>query len=175
VLATLGEEQARLAKRVPLLLKLAPDLGEDPGVEGERGRGLPMAQKLGMAELARAWQMLLKGLGEAQNAPSPLQAAEMVLVRIAYAADLPPPDEVIRNLTDTAARAAPARSGGATAASSAPVSYAEPARNEPVRSEPGMIRILGLGIAAERKFRSCDRPKPAPAASSSKCARRVRR
>ncbi len=59
-------------------LKLAPDLGEDPGVEGERGRGLPLAQKLGMAELARAWQMLLKGLGEVQNAPSPLQAAEMV-------------------------------------------------------------------------------------------------
>jgi DNA polymerase-3 subunit gamma/tau len=83
-------------------LKLAPDLGEDPGVEGERGRGLPMAQKLGMAELARAWQMLLKGLGEAQNAPSPLQAAEMVLVRLAYAADLPAPADLIKALEGAA-------------------------------------------------------------------------
>jgi len=83
-------------------LKLAPDLGEDPGVEGERGRGLPLAQKLGMAELARAWQMLLKGLGEVQNAPSPLQAAEMVLVRLAYAADLPAPADLIKSL-ETAA------------------------------------------------------------------------
>jgi DNA polymerase-3 subunit gamma/tau len=87
-------------------LKLAPDLGEDPGVEGERGRGLPMAQKLGMAELARAWQMLLKGLGEAQNAPSPLQAAEMVLVRLAYAAELPAPAELIKSLEGAATRSA---------------------------------------------------------------------
>jgi DNA polymerase III subunit gamma/tau len=87
-------------------LKLAPDLGEDPGVEGERGRGLPMAQKLGMAELARAWQMLLKGLGEAQNAPSPLQAAEMVLVRLAYAADLPAPAELIKSLEGAATHSA---------------------------------------------------------------------
>ncbi len=83
-------------------LKLAPDLGEDPGVEGERGRGLPLAQKLGMAELARAWQMLLKGLGEVQNAPSPLQAAEMVLVRLAYAADLPAPADLIKSLEGAA-------------------------------------------------------------------------
>ena len=87
-------------------LKLAPDLGEDPGIEGERGRGLPMAQKLGMAELARAWQMLLKGLGEAQNAPSPLQAAEMVLVRLAYAAELPAPAELIKSLEGAATRSA---------------------------------------------------------------------
>ena len=87
-------------------LKLAPDLGEDPGVEGERGRGLPLAQKLGMAELARAWQMLLKGLGEVQNAPSPLQAAEMVLVRLAYAADLPAPADLIKSLEAASAHSA---------------------------------------------------------------------
>jgi DNA polymerase III subunit gamma/tau len=49
--------------------------------------------------LARVWQMLLKGLEEIQAAPSPIQAAEMVLVRLAYVADLPVPAEVVRSLT----------------------------------------------------------------------------
>ena len=49
-----------------------------------------------MPVLARAWQMLLKGLEEVQAAPSPIQAAEMVLVRLAYVADLPAPAELVR-------------------------------------------------------------------------------
>ena len=78
-------------------LKLVPSAGEgDPLVEGDRARGVPLAAKLGMPALTRAWQMLLKGLGEVQIAPSPLQAAEMVLVRLAYVADLPTPGEVIK-------------------------------------------------------------------------------
>ncbi|MGC2522469.1 MAG: DNA polymerase III subunit gamma/tau, partial [Stellaceae bacterium] len=71
-------------------LKLAPDTGVgDPIAEGDRERARPLADKLSMPVLARAWQMLLKGLGEVQEAPSPIQAAEMVLVRLAYVADLP--------------------------------------------------------------------------------------
>jgi DNA polymerase III subunit gamma/tau len=82
-------------------IKLVPSAGEgDPVVEGDRARALPLAQKLSMPALARTWQMLLKGLGEVQTAPSPLQAAEMVLVRLAYVADLPPPAEVIRILAE---------------------------------------------------------------------------
>jgi DNA polymerase-3 subunit gamma/tau len=78
-------------------LKLVPSAGEgDPLVEGDRARGLPLAAKLTMPSLTRAWQMLLKGLGEVQIAPSPLQAAEMVLVRLAYVADLPTPADVIK-------------------------------------------------------------------------------
>jgi len=80
-------------------LKLAPNAGEgDPALEGDRTRGAPLAQKLGIPALTRAWQLLLKGLGEAQAAPSPLQAAEMVLVRLAYVADLPAPADIIRAL-----------------------------------------------------------------------------
>jgi DNA polymerase-3 subunit gamma/tau len=89
-------------------LKLAPNAGEgDPAVEGDRTRGAPLAAKLGIPALARAWQLLLKGLGEAQAAPSPLQAAEMVLVRLAYVADLPTPAELIRTL-ESGTNAAPA-------------------------------------------------------------------
>jgi DNA polymerase-3 subunit gamma/tau len=55
-----------------------------------------------MRVLARTWQMLLKGIAEVEAAGRPIAAAEMVLVRIAYAADLPTPDEVIRSLGDGA-------------------------------------------------------------------------
>ena len=80
-------------------MKLAPNAGEgDPSMEGERARAAPLAAKLGIPALTRAWQLLLKGLGEAQAAPSPLEAAEMVLVRLAYVADLPAPSELIRAL-----------------------------------------------------------------------------
>jgi DNA polymerase-3 subunit gamma/tau len=81
-------------------LKVAPSAGQgDPALEGERPRGLALAGKLGMPALARAWQMLLKGLTEVQTAPSPLQAAEMVLIRLAYVADLPAPADLVKTLT----------------------------------------------------------------------------
>ncbi|HUZ72404.1 MAG TPA: DNA polymerase III subunit gamma/tau [Stellaceae bacterium] len=87
-------------------LKLSPAAGEgDPVLEGERARGLALAERLGIPALARAWQMLLKGLGEAQSAPSPIEAAEMVLVRLAYVADLPSPAELVRVLDSAPAQA----------------------------------------------------------------------
>jgi DNA polymerase III subunit gamma/tau len=118
-------------------VKVVPSVAEDRSLaEVERKRGRELAAGLSMRVLARTWQMLIKGLTEVKEAPRPIAAAEMVLVRIAYAADLPPPDEVIRSLTDTTPHATPARTGGAAAPSSAPVSYGEPARNEPARTEP---------------------------------------
>ena len=80
-------------------VKLAPNGAADPGVpEAERERGRQMGASLSMAALTRAWQMLLKGLGEVRGAPAPLQAAEMVLVRMAYAAELPTPAEAIEQM-----------------------------------------------------------------------------
>ncbi|GGF08677.1 DNA polymerase III subunit gamma/tau [Aliidongia dinghuensis] len=66
------------------------------GQDLERGRAL--AGRLGLAALARTWQMLLKGLPEVQTAPAPLKAAEMVLIRLVYVTDLPPPAELIKAL-----------------------------------------------------------------------------
>ncbi len=80
-------------------LKLAPEAGTgDPLEEGERERARPLAAVLSMPVLARAWQMLLKGLEEVQAAPAPAQAAAMVLVRLAYVADLPVPADLVRAL-----------------------------------------------------------------------------
>src|SRR6185312_14554807 len=80
-------------------VKVVPSVADDVSLsEAERVRGRAFAGQLSMRVLSRAWQMLLKGLSEVQAAGRPLDAAEMVLVRIAYAADLPTPDEVIRSL-----------------------------------------------------------------------------
>jgi DNA polymerase-3 subunit gamma/tau len=83
-------------------MKVVPAVGDDPAlIEVERTRGRMLAERLSMRVLSRSWQMLLKGIAEVENAGRPLAAAEMVLVRIAYAADLPTPDEVIRSLGET--------------------------------------------------------------------------
>ncbi|MBV8738288.1 MAG: DNA polymerase III subunit gamma/tau [Alphaproteobacteria bacterium] len=80
-------------------VKLTPTAGTgDPILEGDRERVRPLADQLSMPALTRVWQMLLKGLSEVQEAPSPIQAAEMVLVRLAYVADLPVPAELVRSV-----------------------------------------------------------------------------
>jgi DNA polymerase-3 subunit gamma/tau len=103
-------------------VKVVPAVADDVSLsEAERVRGRGFAEKLSMRVLSRTWQMLLKGVGEVQASGRPVAAAEMVLVRIAYTADLPTPDEVIRQISETGA--APARpagnGGGATTASGA--------------------------------------------------------
>jgi DNA polymerase-3 subunit gamma/tau len=107
-------------------LKIVPGAGaEDPALAGDRARGLDLAQKLGTPVLARAWQMLLKGIAEAQTAPSTLQAAEMVLVRLAYVADLPAPADVVKQLSSgrdgSGASTAAPRATTSSAAAPAPV------------------------------------------------------
>jgi DNA polymerase-3 subunit gamma/tau len=97
-------------------VKVVPAVADDVSLsEAERKRGRTFATQLSMRVLSRTWQMLLKGVGEVQASGRPVAAAEMVLVRIAYAADLPTPDEVIRSLADNgAAPARPSGNGGAT-------------------------------------------------------------
>lgn len=80
-------------------LKMAPGAADDPTLtEEERVRGGEFAQQLSIRALSRCWQMLLKGADETREAARPLAAADMVLVRMAHAADLPTPDEAIRFL-----------------------------------------------------------------------------
>jgi DNA polymerase III subunit gamma/tau len=80
--------------------------------ETERRRARDFASKLSMRVLSRMFQMLLKGITEAQAATRPATAAEMVLVRIAYVADMPTPDEAIRMLEQNGG-ASPAIAGSA--------------------------------------------------------------
>ncbi len=80
-------------------IKISPELAEDVSVsELERQKGKELSEKLSMPTLTRCWQMLLKGIGEVKIASSPLQAVEMVLIRLSYAADVPLPADLVREL-----------------------------------------------------------------------------
>jgi len=71
-------------------LKVAGEDAELSGVAAfDIERGKAMASSLSHGVLSRAWQMLLKGLDDLRIAPSPLLAAEMLIIRLAHAADLP--------------------------------------------------------------------------------------
>jgi DNA polymerase-3 subunit gamma/tau len=100
-------------------VKVVPAVADDPSLaETERTRGRAFATALSMRVLSRTWQMLFKGLQEVESAGKPMAAAEMVLVRIAYAADLPTPDEAIRELQQnrgSGASTAPSGNGGGSA------------------------------------------------------------
>ncbi|MEQ1899376.1 MAG: DNA polymerase III subunit gamma/tau [Devosia sp.] len=98
-----------LVTRIKIVPAAADDISLTPD---ERTRGAELAQKLGMRALSRAWQILFKGYDEVSKASDGLQAAEMVLVRLAYAAELPSPDELIAKLSSAPA---PAPSTAATA------------------------------------------------------------
>jgi DNA polymerase-3 subunit gamma/tau len=131
-------------------LKIVPATADDVSLtEAERTRGRAFATKLSMRVLARTWQMLLKGIAEVEAAGRPLAAAEMVLVRIAYAAGLPTPDEVVRSLDE-----ARGDGGGAGAA---PAPYAQP---------PGERELP----RAEMPTRSQVSPRAAPRALASAAA-----
>ncbi|MEG9884814.1 MAG: DNA polymerase III subunit gamma/tau [Hyphomicrobiales bacterium] len=86
-------------------LKAAGPSDEFAHTREERIHGENLARDLGVPALARAWQMLLKGMSEVNHAPNPVTAAEMVLIRMAYAAALPTPNEVIRTITQAAGNA----------------------------------------------------------------------
>jgi DNA polymerase-3 subunit gamma/tau len=80
-------------------VKILPELSKAPHIpEGERHSAKALSEKLGFPYLARCWQMLLKGVSEAQLANNTLMAAEMVIARLAYVADVPPPGDLIRDI-----------------------------------------------------------------------------
>src|SRR5690606_16886603 len=58
-------------------------------------------------QLHRLWQLLLKGYDEVRTAPDPLVAAQMALLRVMHAADLPDPGELAKRLEELASRPAP--------------------------------------------------------------------
>ena len=80
-------------------VRIAPELLNDISLsEVEKIKGKELSEGLSMAVLTRNWQMLLKGVGEVKFSESPLKTLEMLLIRIAYAAELPTPIEMVRSL-----------------------------------------------------------------------------
>jgi DNA polymerase-3 subunit gamma/tau len=109
-------------------LRFVPTAAEDASLsEDERSRGLEFARQLSVRVLSRTWQMLLKGISEVQGSNRPVNAAEMALIRIAHAANLPTLDEALKTLQD-----APAAQ-----------TTAEPAASSRTSAHPGNVPVPG--------------------------------
>ncbi len=94
-------------------MKYVPDASEDPSLsEVERLRGTEFADSVAVSTLSRIWQMLLKGIPETENASRPAGAAEMVLIRLSHAANLPAPEDAARRLEELANGAGAMPTGG---------------------------------------------------------------
>jgi DNA polymerase-3 subunit gamma/tau len=143
--------------------KIAPTATEDPTIsQTERERAQEFADKLTVGVLARAWQILLKGVEDVKDSPRPLASAEMALIRLAYASDLPTPEETIRKLSQPtegprhAPPLPPGAGGGGPRASvrlaatgPAPVAFAPPA--PPSAAVPRLTRFDDVIALARSK------------------------
>jgi len=144
-------------------VKVAPGAeGFFDGGSGEAKRAAEMAGKLSVPSLTRAWQLLLKGLFEVRDATRPIQSCEMALIRLAYAADLPPTDKLVRDVMDSGAAPAPrapssspSSNGGAraVASSSAPMASAQraPEPTAAVHTAPTLRTLEDIAALALTK------------------------
>ncbi len=139
-------------------LKYVPDTANDGSLtEIEKTRGKEFSDKLSVRILGRAWQLLLKGLGEVSTSERPLAAAEMVLVRMAHASSLPTPDELLKEMqqgsseTRTAPLATPPASVGDATASTSMPSSTPPSTQPTMSSEQSGSNVLAM-----------KQPEPAP-------------
>lgn len=143
-------------------------VGADAGSDGlsaeERRRAAALAERLSTPLLSRAWQMLLQGGDEVGRAANPRAAAEMLLIRLAYTADLPSPDELIRMLGGEGALARSSRSAapaGSAPSRDAPLnSAAMPPRSEPFT--PTAREILEPSSASSAHVDHAPTPARAP-------------
>ncbi|MFC5345070.1 DNA polymerase III subunit gamma/tau [Brevundimonas staleyi] len=142
---------------------LGPNATRLPNDQAQRLAAMGSAVSAGT--LSRTWSMLLKGLDEVRRAPSPADAVEMVIVRLAYAADLPGPEEALKKLQNgepLGGGAAPrggggGGGGGASAQLSvrpAPIpTLPNPQSFEEVVSLVGQKREIALQMEIERYVR----------------------
>jgi DNA polymerase III subunit gamma/tau len=147
-------------------LKAVPGIYPADFAQGDRERADKLSSDLAMPRLAAAWQMLLKGIDEAARAARPFAAAEMLVIRMCYMAQLPSPADIIGELKGKPASQPQARRAPAGSAAQAPVEAKSSALEEaeaPQRSAPAFssfedivahaarIRDIKLKIALEEQ------------------------
>jgi DNA polymerase-3 subunit gamma/tau len=150
--------------------------------------------------LARMWQMLLKAAEEVRRAPDAAAAVDMALIRMAYAADLPGPEEALKRLQNSEGAGAAASGGGGggsapsggggggaaaaarmTAPLAAPQATPNPQSYEEVLALIEQRRDIALRLDVERYVRPISfRPgaieyEPAPGAPANLAQRLVNR
>jgi DNA polymerase III subunit gamma/tau len=128
-------------------LRFVPSASDDASLsEDERKRGADFAGKLSVRVLSRAWQMLLKGISEVQGSNRPVNAAEMVLIRLAHAADLPTLDEALAGVDAGGKSGAqrPASNGAASEHVESPPPTAVSQSRVSPQAMPGAARTMRL-------------------------------
>lgn len=125
-------------------LKAAPNAGETSAALSTDlvKRLTDLSVKLSMPTLGKTWQILLKGIEEMNYAPSQQAAAEMIIIRLAYAADLPDPGDLIKKLKDSGSTQAGSSAAGQASSS---VAGAGATAKEPVHAE---LKTAGGASAA---------------------------
>jgi DNA polymerase-3 subunit gamma/tau len=115
--------------------------GADAPTQEERQAIEEWAARLSAGQVHRLWQLLLKGHDEVRGAPDPLVAAQMALLRVLHAADLPDPGKLAEQLGQLAANAvaAPADPAGGTAP--APVAHVDWRELCDTVDRAGMLRV----------------------------------
>jgi DNA polymerase-3 subunit gamma/tau len=138
-------------------IKVIPPLRHSADLtEIERTRVADLADALSVPVLARAWQMLLKGVAEVESAPDRRAAAEMVLIRLCHVSDMPTPGDLVRRLTTQADAPPPSLppSGGMRAVAGGGAMSAAPAQaieTAPASAAPASFRAMAALVATERE------------------------
>jgi DNA polymerase III subunit gamma/tau len=136
------------------VIKVTPGAADDPTVgPDERERGRDLSARVPMRVLSRMWQMLLKVLEEVAAAPNAMMAAEMAVIRLTHVADLPAPEDLVRQLQTTppsggggrAPRATGGNGGGPGAGTSGTADVAAPGAGP-----TGSMPRSGAGSAGAR-------------------------
>lgn len=124
-------------------------------IEGERAPIEDLAT-LGIAKLGRAWQILLKGHGELNMAPNPATACEMLLIRLAHAAQMPSPDEILRALPDATSEStsenAPANAPTTTSDTASASIAASPSTNRPTSASGNISATTSTNAAIDQQL-----------------------
>ena len=117
------------------------------------------AKGLSAGQLHRLWQLLLKGFEEVRTAPDPLVAAQMALLRVMHAADMPDPGTLAKKLDELASRPVVAASlpGEPAASPAAPAAPPWEALVEEVKREVGIsassvleLQVRVIELSADR-------------------------
>jgi DNA polymerase-3 subunit gamma/tau len=123
--------------------KLAPGGIDDAAIsETERRRGGELAERLALGPLTRAWQILLKGVEDVKDSPRPLASAEMALIRLAFAADLPAPEDALRRLAENSEASPPRLAPVAVSPSLPPRASALPGDGSALRAPAPANEVL---------------------------------
>ncbi|RWK28277.1 DNA polymerase III subunit gamma/tau [Mesorhizobium sp.] len=147
-------------------LRFVPTALDDASLsEDERRRGADFAKALSVRVLSRTWQMLLKGIPEVQSSNRPVSAAEMVLIRLAHAADLPTLDEALKSLESGASVPGGAPRLNAAPASSAPANpgQANPGPANPTNGGAGVAQTRMSTVNGGAQTMRLVEPEPMPA------------